>query len=335
MKSVLLCALLFTAAGAILLPAAESDQPTAAAPGTGENTAPSGGGRTGRGGRGGFNPEAFQKFNEEIKAKFPTEYAEIEKLQQTDRRAAFSKMRELAEKGGISMPFGNRGDRRHGEGPGRDRDAASEAEAAVKAAWQQMIDQLKEKFPAEYAEIEKLLATDARAALEKLQALAAKAGIEMPQVPAEITGRPRPMSIRNANRMLITRANRMLRQRNPEAYAALEKLRQEDEDAAREQFRAMVKEAGITLEQLRRHDFRDDENITVVNQDDLTGIAAAAIAKEDDSRSGSSRRSGRNGSNGGPAGGPPDDGGNPPPPPRRRPTTNLIGVPRHAPFWSN
>lgn len=185
----------------------------------------------------------------------------------------------------------------------------------MKAAWQQMIDQLKEKFPAEYAEIEKLLATDARAALEKLQALAAKAGIEMPQVPAEITGRPRPMSIRNANRMLITRANRMLRQRNPEAYAALEKLRQEDEDAAREQFRAMVKEAGITLEQLRRHDFRDDENITVVNQDDLTGIAAAAIAKEDDSRSGSSRRSGRNGSNGGPAGGPPDDGGNPPPPP--------------------
>lgn len=113
-----------------------------------------------------------------------------------------------------------------------------------------MFEQLKAKFPTEFAEIEKLLETDSAAALKKLQALAAKAEITLPEVPLE-AARKRPVSIRNSNRLYIRRANRMLERLNPEAYAELEKLRSEDEDAAREKFRTMVKQAGITLEQLR------------------------------------------------------------------------------------
>ncbi len=321
MKTARIFALLFAAAGTLLLPAAETDLPdggVSTAPEARENGRSSGGGR---GGRGGFNPEAMQKYRDEIKAKFPAEYAELETLQQTDRRAAMTKMRELAEKAGIESPFGSRGDRRRDNAPVRD-EAAEAAEAAVKAAWQRMIDQLKEKFPEEYAGIEKLQATDPAAALEKLRALAAKAGIEVPQAPAEVSGRPRPVSLRNGNRMMIARANRMLRQIDPEGYAALEKLRQEDEDAAREKLRAMVRSAGIPLELLRRHDYRDDDNLTVINQDSLTGIAAAAAGNNSASGSNANSGSGRRfsgGGGGGREGGPgfnsPGGDGNPPPPP--------------------
>ena len=75
----------------------------------------------------------------------------------------------IASKAGVELPMmGRGGNRRRGNG-------GADTQAAANAEWQKVFEQLKAKFPTEFAEIEKLLETDSAAALKKLQALAAKA----------------------------------------------------------------------------------------------------------------------------------------------------------------
>lgn len=280
-------------AAAMLAPAAENDGNVTAGTGEGgRRWRDFGARRPGPGGMGGSRMEAFRKVQEEIKAKLPAEYAEYEKLQSTDRRAAREKLRELATKAGVSMPS-----MRPGENRRRGNDGDLPEQSAVNAEWQKVFEQLKAKFPEEFAEIQKLLSTDSAAALKKLQALAAKAGITLPETPLE-SRREQAASIRNSNRYYIRRANRMLQRSDPQGYAELEKLRAEDEDAAREKFRSMVKQAGITLEQLRVGMPGEGAGVIIVKQLETTNSSTV-----------STRRSGGN------WGGMRGNGGPPPPPP--------------------
>lgn len=281
-------------AAAMLAPAAENDGNVTAGTGEGgRRWRDFGARRPGPGGMGGPRMEAFRKVQEEIKAKLPAEYAEYEKLQSTDRRAAREKLRELATKAGVTFPSMRPGGDRRGENGGELPD-----HSAANAEWQKVFEQLKAKFPEEFAEIQKLLSTDSAAALKKLQALAAKAGITLPETPLE-NRRERAASIRNSNRYYIRRANRMLQRIDPQGYAELEKLRAEDEDAAREKFRSMVKQAGITLEQLRVGMPGEGTGVIIVKQLETTNNSSTV----------STRRSGGN------WGGMRGNGGPPPPPP--------------------
>ncbi len=264
----------FVCAAAMLAPAAENDGSDPAGTGEGgRRWRDFGARRPGPGGMGGARMEAFRKVQEEIKEKLPAEYAEYEKLQSTDRRAAREKLRELATKAGVSMPF-----MRPGENRRRGNDGDLPEQAAVNAEWQKVFEQFKAKFPEEFAEIQKLLSSDSAAALKKLQALAVKAGITLPETPLE-SRREQAASIRNSNRYYIRRANRMLQRRDPQGYAELEKLRAEDEDAAREKFRSMVKQAGITLEQLRVGMPGEGTGVIIVKQLETTNSSTVSTRR--------------------------------------------------------
>ncbi len=239
--------------------------------------------------------EAREKIAAQIKEKFPKEYAELEQLQQSDRRAAMRKMMELAQKAGIELPFG----------PGRNRGGAwhSSADTKQTQVWQEFLDKIKEKFPTEYEEIAKLLQNEPTKALEKLKELAEKAGLEMP----EGTPNEEPMirSPRNRNRFMVARAERILSQEEPEKFAQLEALRKTDPDAARDFFRAMVKDAGLTLDMLNAPDpHRRRVEVFAFSDKDLEEQYSQQ------STAGSGNRGYRNYSRG-------FRGGNPPPPPPR------------------
>ena len=188
--------------------------------------------------------EARERLAVQLKEKFPQEYAELEQLQQNDRRAAMRKMMELAQKAGLEIPFG----------AGRNRGPGSmiPAQPDQTQLWQEFLNKIKEKFPTEYEEVAKLLQTDPNKALEKLKELAAQAGLEIPEgSPEDAT---RIQSPRNRNRFMVARAERILRREEPEKYAQWTALRKTDPDAAREFFRNMVQEAGLTLDMLNAPD---------------------------------------------------------------------------------
>lgn len=98
------------------------------------------------------------------------------------------------------------------DGMGRRRDPRAEAEA-----------QIREKFPAEYAEIEKLRAE----AEAKLRDLAEKAGVEIPKTFAE---------------QLLA-----LKEKYPKEMAEIEELRKTDRMAANRKMRELAEKAGIAL----------------------------------------------------------------------------------------
>ena len=197
-----------------------------------------------RGGRFGGMRERMESFQRQLKEKFPSEYAEIEKLRETDRGAAMRKTMELAGKAGLEMPF-HRGGHRRGENA-----EAKDAPESPSGEWRSFFARLKEKCPDEFQALEKKLAGDPQNVLKEIRALAEKNGIEIPK--SELPSAPAPkMELnRNRNRILVARANRLLAQMVPEEYAELEKLRETDDDAAREKFRSMVRQAGITPAQL-------------------------------------------------------------------------------------
>ena len=145
-----------------------------------------GGGRSRSGMR-----ERFAEIERQLKEKFPAEYAEVEKMRETDRFGAMRKMEELAEKAGIEMPFGRRGMRPR---------------------------------PAE------------------------KAGLEMPkgELPKSVQSERKIELNRNRNRILIANANRILARTRPDDYAKLQALREVDDDAARAFFRKLAREEGLT-----------------------------------------------------------------------------------------
>lgn len=186
-------------------------------------------GRQGRGERGGMNrrdPRA--EAEAQIKAKFPEEYAAIEKM----RAEADAKLKELAKKAGVEIP---------------------------KTYAEQMAD-LKEKYPKEMAEIEELQKTDRMAAFRKMRELAEKAGIQLN------FGRPGGMGggpgmgpggpgREGAEPAVAPRTNPMqqlreLRRKFPQEMAAIEELRKTDPAAARVKILELTAklEAGKTSE---------------------------------------------------------------------------------------
>ena len=95
--------------------------------------------------------------------------------------AAFRKMRELAEKAGIALPFG-----RPGQGPGRmggRGDVPGEDAPRMRANPMQQLRQLRQKFPKEMAEVEELRRTDPAAARAKMQELIKQLEADRPARP--------------------------------------------------------------------------------------------------------------------------------------------------------
>lgn len=145
-----------------------------------------------------------------IKEKFPTEYAEIEKL----RADADAKLKELAVKAGIELP----------------------------KTYAEVIAEIKTKFPKEMAEFEELQKTDRMAAFRKLRELAEKAGVSLPRPGGMggpgMGGMGGPGAGREDADQPPPRVNPMqqlreLRQKYPKEMAEIEELRKTDPAAAR------------------------------------------------------------------------------------------------------
>ena len=235
--SLILSALALTAVLSASLPAAETPAetpaPAAAPAAAGESRRDAGRGERGsRGGR-------FQEMLQSMREQKPAEAAEIEKLMQSDPRAAMRRAREVFPEA-FSGSFSRSGGFRGGMPSRRD-------------PWQSLMQQLKDKFPEEYAEIEKQMQTDRTGAIAKLRELAAKAGLEVPEgEPGQQRTEASLPSPRNRNRQMKKTAERIIRQLYPEDYALMVEMRDIDPDAARETFRALVREAGLTTEDLEK-----------------------------------------------------------------------------------
>lgn len=188
-------------------------------------------GRGERGERGGMDrrdPRA--EAEAQIKAKFPEEYAAIEKM----RAEADAKLKELAKKAGVEIP----------------------------KTYAEQMAELKEKYPKEMAEIEELRKTDRMAAMRKMRELAEKAGIQLN------FGRPGGMGggpgmgmgpggpgHEGGEQAVAPRMNPMqqlreLRRKFPKEMAAIEELRKTDPEAARVKIQELTAklEAGKTPE---------------------------------------------------------------------------------------
>ena len=198
--------------------------------------------------------EQMEKINNQLKEKFPAEYAEIEKMRESDRMGAMRKTMELAGKAGIEMPWG------------RGRMMRGEHGDAQMGAWSAFFASLKEKAPAEFAAVEQKMAADPRGAMGDLKALAEKHGLKMPEGPLPRMAAPVQLN-RNRNRVMVERANRILEQSRPEEYAKLELLRETDDDAARAYFRKLVKEEGLTARQLLAEPIRPVQSVSYSDKD--------------------------------------------------------------------
>ena len=175
--------------------------------------------------------EEWAKAQAELKKKYPEKYKEIEKLQATNLFAAMEKMRELASEASVTLPGSRRGNwgGRPGGMPGgmrmpggmgmmgnmRNPRAAAEAE-------------LKAKYPAEYAEIEKqrILAEN------KLEELAKKANVKLPATAESI--RLKMEELKNSGKYKAE-------------FEEIEKLRTSDPRAAFMKTRELMAKAGIEM----------------------------------------------------------------------------------------
>lgn len=131
-----------------------------------------------------MNAETARKWSEiqtQLKKQYPEKFAQIEKLAQTNLAEAMQKMTQLAREAKISLPMqrGPRGGRGEGFGGGRGegfRGGRSGFGMMGNRQRTEAENQIKEKFPKEYAAIEKTR----EQAEEQLQALAKKAGVNLP-----------------------------------------------------------------------------------------------------------------------------------------------------------
>lgn len=121
--------------------------------------------------------EEWQKAEEAIKAKFPDEYAAMEKLRETDAAAALVKLRELAEKAEVKLP--------EGDPPGKAVGPRNVSRLAVERANQI----LQRRYPEEYAEIVKLREEDPDLAREKYRELFQRAGLTAEELKKQVVAR--------------------------------------------------------------------------------------------------------------------------------------------------
>ncbi|WP_294481354.1 hypothetical protein [uncultured Victivallis sp.] len=123
-------------------------------------------------------PKTMSEQLAELKAKYPKEMAEIEELGKTDRRAAFQKIRELAEKAGIKLSMPGMGGRPGMPGRGNGSDDAPSPPPRENPMRQLRL--LRQKFPEEMAEVDRLRRSDPAAARAKTRELLKKLEAEQP-----------------------------------------------------------------------------------------------------------------------------------------------------------
>ena len=187
------------------------------------------------------NSAEWAKIQAELKGKYPEKFKEIEKLQATNLYAALEKMRELASEASMTLPSDRRGsrggrwggDRRGGMGmrPGMSGGGGMfgnmrNPRASVEA-------ELKEKYPAEYAEVEKqrILAEN------KLEELAKKANVKLPATTESV--RLKMEELKNSGKYKAE-------------FEEIEKLRADDPRAAFQKTRELMQKAGIEMPQMGR-----------------------------------------------------------------------------------
>lgn len=229
----------------------------AATPAAREYSMPGGGGPRGGADRSGNGRMDFRRrfteINETLQEKYPEEFAEMEALRETDRRAAMEKFRELAEKAGIEMPsFGGRRDRGGERRMGPEREFSSE-DMVPQMTMRNVLELMKQKFPDEFDEAGNLKETDPATALEKWRMMAEKTEIPLfAETASNSSATGLTESPRNRHALMMMRADRLLAERDPENFTRLTALRSEDPDAARELFREMLLRAELTVEILSR-----------------------------------------------------------------------------------
>ncbi len=201
-------------------------------------------GRSSRSGRRGG------QFLERLKNQYPTEFAEIEKLRESDPDAAQNKIRELMSKSGFS-----RGPMR-GMPPGMADRRTAEPDAETLA-------KLKEKYPDEFAAYEELKKTEPEKAALQLRELLVKAGF----ADSGKANTPNAdLRLRDRGRRTVERVRAELRKRYPERYGAIEILQQTDPDAARRAFRKLFAEAAIPIESgVRQLQYEYNDSATGAN----------------------------------------------------------------------
>ena len=176
-----------------------------------------GGGRGGfgRGGRGGMGMMGNRERAEaeaKIKAKFPKEYAAIEKT----REQAEEQLQALAKKADVKLPL------------------------TMEARMKKMA-MIREKYKAEFEEIAKLRETDPQAARERTAEIYKREGLDMPMMPdfrrQGGEGRNQPPQARRGNPMQKMAA---IRKAYPEEMKKIAPLRQEDPPKFRAELRKLA-----------------------------------------------------------------------------------------------
>ena len=196
-----------------------------------ENETPAAGGR----GRGGFRSGRGGGMFEQLRNKYPKEMAEIEKLRADNPEKSREKMRELMRKAApeMGMRRGSRGGRPDGERLVNDFSPAPE-----------QLEMLKNKYPAEFAEYEKLKNSDKpeekALAAEKLKAIVKKA---LAENPALLQGK----SLRDRNRRAVNFTRQELKRRYPEKMKEIEEIGKTDPDTARRELRKLFAESDLQI----------------------------------------------------------------------------------------
>ncbi len=157
--------------------------------------------------------------------------------------------------GGENRSNRGRGNRGNGGGPGGGGPGGGGSGfEAIREAMAKADAQIKEKLPEEYKELEKLdAAGDRRAAMQKRQELAQKAGIEMPSFGGGRGGRNgdqrRPDAANEQKNALEewTKAENAIKEKFPDEYAEIAKLRETDMAAALVKLRELAEKAEVKL----------------------------------------------------------------------------------------
>ncbi len=232
------------------------DAPPAPSGGTGNSRRGSGngggGGERGGGGgeRGGGGRAAFETMREQLREKFPSEYAEIEKLRESDPRSAMSKSMELARQAGIEIPSfgGSRGEGgNRGERGGRNGEASAARPDPI-----QIFFKALDAVEAEAVKTVKLTQqTEPEKALASYKEMAEKHEIK---VPAELTVdylRGVEILPRDVVRFTMAKVDAALAEQQPEAFARIRELRRTDPIAARDAYLELIRKSRIKIEMLK------------------------------------------------------------------------------------
>ena len=174
-------------------------------------------------GQGAFNPSRNSRIDaeEQIKAKFPAEYAKIEKM----RSEAETQLKALASKANITLP---------------------ETAEAIQKKYRL----IREKYKAEFEEIAKLRQTDRRAAMERTMEIYKREGLSMPWMGGNFNrmgATPPAMAEGNATLPPPRRGNpmqermKLLRKTYPQEMQKLDALRRSDPAAYRQGLRTLSK----------------------------------------------------------------------------------------------